>query len=141
MQNCGNCGKAIEETVRFCPFCGKETGTAASGAGTDDNKTMSILAYILFFVPLITGAYRTSESVKFHTNQGTVLFIFALIYGVAYSILTVILIFIPVVGWIIIALLGFLSLGILALCVIGIVNAAQGEMKPLPLIGTFRIIK
>jgi uncharacterized membrane protein len=69
------------------------------------------------------------------------LFIFALIYGVAYGVLSGILIFIPVVGWIVIALLGLLSLGIVALCVIGIVNAVQGNMKPLPLIGKFRIIK
>jgi hypothetical protein len=32
-------------------------------------------------------------------------------------------------------------LGIVAFCVMGIVNAVQGNMKPLPLIGKFRIIK
>jgi uncharacterized membrane protein len=141
---CENCGKEIAEGAAFCPSCGKAAGNgpgASAAAGADENKTMCVLAYILFFVPLLTGAHKTSGAVRFHTNQGTVLFIFAVIYGVAYSILSAILIFIPVVGWIVIMLLGLLSLGIVALCVIGIINAVNSRQNPLPLIGKFNIIK
>ena len=31
---------------------------------------MAIIAYILFFVPLLTGDRKKSPFVKFHTNQG-----------------------------------------------------------------------
>jgi uncharacterized OB-fold protein len=61
MQNCGNCGRAIEDGVRLCPSCGKETGAAVSAAGADDGKTMSVIAYLLFFVPLLTGAHRATK--------------------------------------------------------------------------------
>ncbi len=43
----------------------------------EDNKVMSVVAYILFFIPLIAGTYKTSPYTKFHTNQGTVLAIIA----------------------------------------------------------------
>jgi hypothetical protein len=33
------------------------------------------------------------------------------------------------------------GLAVTALCVIGIINAVNGNMKPLPLIGKFTIIK
>jgi uncharacterized membrane protein len=143
MYVCEQCGKEIEDGGKFCPACGKPVnGTQVTAAAAEDNtKTMSILAYILFFVPLLTGAHKQSEAVKFHTNQGTVLFIAAAIYGVAYSILSMILIFIPYVGWALIAILGLCSLGIAALCILGIVHAMQGQCKPLPLIGKIAIVK
>ncbi len=106
-----------------------------------DNKTMAILAYILFFIPLLTGAHKTSEFAKFHTNQGTVLFIASLCYSVVYGVLSVILAFIPVLGWILILLLGLASFVFLALCIVGVINAANGRMKPLPLIGQFTVVK
>ncbi len=106
-----------------------------------DNKAMAVLAYILFFIPLLTGAHKTSPFVKFHTNQGTVLFIAAAIYGIAYSILSAILIFIPVVGWLLIMLLGLASIIFLIFCIVGIIGAVNGTMKPLPLIGKFTVVK
>ena len=106
-----------------------------------DNKTMAILAYILFFIPLLTGAHKTSEFAKYHANQGTVLFIAALVYSIAYGILSFILAFIPVVGWILIVVLGLASLIFLVLCIVGIINAANGRMQPLPVIGGITVIK
>ncbi len=106
-----------------------------------DNKTMAILAYILFFIPLLTGAHKTSAFARYHTNQGTVLFIAAAIYGIIYGILTAVLLFIPVIGWILIMLLGLASIFFLALCIVGIINAANGRMRPLPVIGKITVIK
>jgi uncharacterized membrane protein len=116
------------------------------------NKTMAILAYIIFFIPLIAGAHRASPYAKYHTNQGTVLFLFCLAWGILYGILTAIftaILFNPMTwysgGWgvlgIVTTILGLLWLVPVIFCVVGIVHAAKGEMKPLPLIGKFRIIK
>jgi len=111
-----------------------------------ENKTMAILAYILFFIPLLTGAHKTSPFVRFHTNQGTVLFLASLAFGVVYWILMSLLTSLLLTGawglWSVLStILGLAWLLVLALCIIGIVNAAGGKMKPLPVIGGFTIIR
>jgi uncharacterized membrane protein len=99
----------------------------------EQNKGMAIVAYILFFVPLLTGDHNKSPFVKYHTNQGTILFIFAVGGWIVSSILMIILI-----GF----LLGFvISIASLVFLVIGIINVVNGRMKPLPVIGKFTIIK
>jgi uncharacterized membrane protein len=117
------------------------------------NKAMAVLAYIIFFIPLLVGAHKTSPFVRYHTNQGTVLFLFCVAWGILYGILTAILtaiLFSPATwytgvgfgAWgIITTILGLLWLIPAIFCVVGIVHAVKGEMKPLPLIGKFRIIK
>jgi uncharacterized membrane protein len=107
----------------------------------EENKVMAVLAYILFFIPLLAGAHKTSPFVRHHANQGTVLFIASALYGVAYSILSMILAFIPFFGWALIGILGIAGIAPLVLCIIGIVNAANGTMKALPVIGSFTVIK
>lgn len=159
MAFCGNCGTQAADGVKFCPGCGGAIGANAApevpaqpaqdpARDAADNKTMGILAYILFFVPLLTGAHKTSPYVKFHTNQGTVLFIASIAFSIVYSIVRAILraIFWSAMGayglWSVLS--GVLSLLFLlptVLCIIGIVNAAKGEQKPLPVIGKFKIIK
>jgi uncharacterized membrane protein len=135
-----------------------EEGTAQSGGGTGtetNEKAMSILAYILFFVPLLVGAHKTSEAVKYHTNQGTVLFIAAVISSVAFGIISAILT--GILTGVLIATGGYggvlvittifsiiwlvYVLGVTALIVIGIINAVNNRCKPLPLIGKITIIK
>ena len=105
------------------------------------NNAMAVLAYILFFIPLLTGDFKTSPFVKFHTNQGTVMFIVALAYGVVCGILSTILLFIPFIGWMMILLLGMVWLIYPVFMVMGIINVTNGQMKPLPLIGDITIIR
>ena len=157
---CASCGNEVNEGVNFCPKCGKDTGAASpvqqTGAGGQDNsKTMSILAYILFFIPLATGAHKTSPVVKFHTNQGTVLFITLVAYSIISAILRAVITvrrevvflgiqtgeYIKLTPWWLNTILWIGSIGISVLCVIGIVNAIKERTKELPLIGKFQIIK
>jgi len=112
-----------------------------------DNKGMAVIAYILFFVPLLTGAYKTSPFVKYHTNQGTILFILTVAWGIAVAILTSIFtaIFLNSYTWGIWSLLNIL-LGLswfipAILCIVGIVNAVGGKTNPLPVVGGISIIK
>lgn len=165
MAFCGNCGTQIQDGVKFCPSCGKETaapaaqqvksvqsgqdtqqGQSADQSDAQTNKVMAIVSYILFFVPLITGDHKKSPFVKYHMNQGTILFGIAVAYGIVSSILRAI-IKVPVVVWGITTdtyytpgwlstILWIISLGISALCIYGIYNAATGKRKPLPLIGS-----
>ncbi len=95
----------------------------------EKNKTMAVLAYILFFVPLL--AAKDSPFARYHANQGLVLFLCAIIGGPVLSL-------IPVLGWV---LAPILSIGITVLAVIGIINVVNGKAKELPLIGKFKLLK
>ena len=108
----------------------------------ENNKIMAVLAYIgiLFLVPLLVA--KESKFAKFHTNQGLVLFIADIAIGVVIGVVSVILAFIPVVGPIVAAIVsGVLGLAIFALMILGIINAATGKAKELPLIGKIKILK
>jgi len=85
------------------------------------NTGMAIVAYILFFVPLLTEA-KNDPFVKYHVKQGLALFILCIISGLVW--------WVPVIGQIV-------SLIAFVLWIIGIINAANGQEKPLPLIGQF----
>jgi len=124
--------------------------TRTSGGGkrdADNNKLMGILAYLLFFIPLLTGDYKRSAFVKYHTNQGLVLFIAVIAYSIVYGILVAIFtaVFLAVGAWrlwgIINLILGLVWFVPLIFCILGIVNVVQGAMKPLPLIGGIKILK
>lgn len=99
-----------------------------------DNKVMGILAYlgILFLVPLL--AAKESPFARFHANQGLLLFIGYIAVYIVYFILLMIS---PMIGMI----ASILFLGLFVLAILGIINAAKGEMKELPLIGKYRLIK
>lgn len=101
----------------------------------DKNKAMAIVGYILpilFFIPLITEA-KNSQFAKFHANQQLNLLLFCVIGYIASSILMVILI-----GFL---LYFIVMIGSVVFLIMGVINAAKGEMKRLPLIGGIEIIK
>jgi uncharacterized membrane protein len=112
-------------------------------ADVEKNKVMGILAYlgILWLVPLL--AAKDSPFSRYHCNQGLVLFLAAIGAWIATIVLDMVLVFIPFLGWFLMAVLHIgLILGVLALAIIGIINAANGVCKPLPLIGNrFTLIK
>lgn len=108
----------------------KVSKDGAAQKDVDENKIYGVLAYIgiLFIVPLL--AAKDSPFAKFHANQGAVLFI----AGVAVNVVWVV----PILGWIV----GFFGwIAVLVLAVLGIINAANGKMEKLPLIGDFELIK
>lgn len=110
------------------------TKTKAKNSSVSQNDVVfSVLAYIgiLFIVPLI--AAKDSKFAMYHANQGLVLFLAEIVAGLAASILSV-------------ALIGFLLMPLLwivgiILSIIGIMNAANKQMKPLPVIGGITLIK
>ena len=106
-----------------------------------NDKVFGALGYvgILFLIPLLAGK---TEFTRFHANQGLVLFLADVVSGVAIGIVTAVLGMIPVLGVILSSVIsGVIGLAIFVLMILGIVHAAQGEMKPLPVIGGIQIIK
>lgn len=160
MATCSKCGSQLEDGQLFCSSCGapvKEAQTAQqtetpkidisekiqnlANSGEDktadfdktdieSNKVMAVLAYfgILVLVPIL--AAKDSRFARFHANQGLILFLASIILSFVGSI--------PVIGWLV-SLVG--GIAILVLGIMGIIAAAKGEAKTLPVIGKFVLIK
>lgn len=107
----------------------------------EKNKFMAILAYfgILVLIPIF--AAKDSKFARFHANQGLVLCIAAVIYSVAYSILSGVIVAISWRLYWLVSIVGLLGLIFLVWFVLGIINAAGGRAKELPFIGHFRLLK
>ncbi len=152
MNFCSICGTKIIEDSKFCPKCGTTVGTTAKQGNQqgstafdqndiEKNKAMGILAYlgILVLVPIF--AAKDSPFARFHANQGLILCLSAIAYGILYSILST---FILMISWrlyFLVSILGFVGIVFLVLCIIGIINAVNGQAKELPIIGKFSILK
>ena len=105
----------------------------------ENNKIFGILAYlgILCLVPLF--AAKNSPFAKYHANQGLVLFVVEIALGIVLQILNYIFGFFGL-GFVSV-ILGLTWLGVFALLIMGIINAAAGKCVPLPVIGRFKLIK
>ena len=168
MPFCRQCGMELKEGVRFCPGCGtpveepaqtaqqnstsKENSftaafntadtTAQYGpADVEKNKAMGVLAYLSWLVLIPIFAAKDSKFARFHANQGLVLLIASAIFGVVRWILSEILFAISWRLYFVTIIISLLGLVFLALAIIGIVNAATGKAKELPVIGQIRILK
>ena len=159
MAICSKCGAQVNDGVRFCPKCGAAIGGAAQPqpnaaannllntpdvtasfdpADISANKAMGILSYLSLLVLIPIFAAPKSRFARFHANQGLILLILEVGVSVVFFILGFITgllgigfisIFLGIIHWL-------LNIAILALSILGIVNAAQGKAKPLPLIGS-----
>jgi uncharacterized membrane protein len=108
---------------------GSESQTLYTYEDIQQNKLISALAYLIFFLPLIVCP--DSPYGKFHANQGLILFILSFVGGFVLGI-------IPIIGW---ALMPIFWLAILVFAILGIVNAFNGKAKELPLIGKYTLLK
>lgn len=105
-----------------------------------EDRIISIVCYITlvgWIVSLILYSsdpkFKSSLS-RFHLKQALGLIILAF----AASIIFRIIIHMPFFGWLTAVILGpIFAIFIIVLLVMGIINASQGEEKPLPLIGRF----
>lgn len=158
----------LKEGVRFCPGCGtpveepaqtaqqnstsKENSFAAAfntadttaqydPADVEKNKAMGVLAYLSWLVLIPIFAAKDSKFARFHANQGLVLLIASAIFGVVKWVLSEILLAISWSLYFVTVIISLLGLVFLALAIIGIVNAATGKAKELPVIGQIRILK
>ena len=171
MKYCQNCGAELADDAKFCPSCGKATENNAQQNQTADyqkkvedavngfmntpdetssydasdiesNKIVAALSYlgILIIVPLL--AAPQSKFARFHVNQGLLLLLISIVVNIVSGIVTVIAAFIAeILATLVGFVFGVVSLVLFIMLIIGVVNAAQGKAKELPLIGKFRILK
>jgi len=106
-----------------------DTPPRVDPADVNQNKWLAMAAYIIFFIPLL--AARQSRFAMYHANQGLVLLLFSIACNIVLG-------FIPFIGWI---LLPIANLATLVLVIIGILQSANGQLKPLPVIGSISLLK
>lgn len=147
MASCRNCGAAMQDGARFCPACGSDNAAGAAQpadrAQTGSNDTlMGVLAYLSLLVLIPICTQGNSSFVRYHANQGLVLLIFEVAYGIVVTILGTIFF---TISWQLALTMStvfyIVSLAFLVLSVIGIVNVVGGREKPLPVIGSISILK
>ncbi len=166
MAYCVNCGQKVDDNVKYCPECGaempafegkqeqndrpyqeySEPGYAEACFDPNDvraNKAMGILSYIgiLVLIPLLAGN-KSSEYVRFHLNQGLVFFIVNIIVELVFGG-SFFGFYLPFAFhfWLIDFIGVVLDLILFVFMIMGIVNAAKGRKKELPIIGGLRIMK
>jgi uncharacterized membrane protein len=114
---------------------------ASEQADIDQNRVFAVLAYIglLFIVPLL--AAPKSRFARYHTNQGIVLFLASLAaYGVV-GFAMIVTAVIPFLGCLSAPLMIAIPVASFVFTILGIINAASGQFKPLPLIGHYELMK
>lgn len=121
----------------------KKVDNTGNSNQNDQSNTIlfSILSYIgiLWLIPLLVE--KNDKVVRFHVNQGIVLFIFDIIGSIAVGILSAIFVFIPVISFLEVVIASLFGILCFVLMIIGIVNAANKSEKPLPIIGKFQVLK
>ena len=150
--NCRFCEQPLLPTQNRCPRCGR-TADIPHGDHTfrfsrrdrENRHVMAALSYlnILVFLPIFF--VRRSPYVRFHANQGLVLFIISTAYTLATRLFVLFLdlLFGGVYAAIPATLSSVFSFGSIfffILIIIGISNAVKGRAKELPLIGRIRFI-
>jgi uncharacterized membrane protein len=121
-------------------------------ADANANKVYGILAYIGILVLVsIFAAPKESRYSRFHANQGLVLLIAEVGLSIVISIISAVTVGIAAASYnfalagifgIIVGVLWLAySVFSIVLLILGIVNAAKGVQKPLPIIGKFTILK
>lgn len=102
-----------------------------------NKRTTDIVAYLTWIGLVVAFVAGDRQRSKFHLNQALVLAILSAAWTVIYRVVYVVLRIVTfglatgVLG----ALNALVTIVLLVLFVLGLVNAVQGQEKPLPLIG------
>lgn len=125
------------ETTQGTPT---QTSAPASASVVDDvsdHKLFAILGYILpflFFIPMVNDTSKNNAFARFHANQQLIL----LVIGIGFYVLSNV--FYMVLGLLAFMILPIVNIALLVLVIMGIIHAAQGEMKELPVVGGFKLL-
>ena len=154
---CSKCGQQNDDNAKFCSKCGAPMAAQPQQApvyqavpASDNSKLFNILSYIgiLWLFGLLVSPEKDKPEVKFHVGQGIMLSIVSVGLNIVGGIITAIIsaIFglsvIHVIALLINSLIWLaIEGGVIALMIIGIMNAAKGVQKPLPIIGGYAFYK
>lgn len=129
---CPKCGTEATPGSEFCPKCGEPLAAGAARSGSTMNIEPNIAGLLCYLAGWVTGLIfylveKENKFVRFHAMQSIVVF------G-AYSVISIILWFIPIVGWVLGTILG---ITMFVLWIMLMVKAYQGQKWKLPVAGDF----
>lgn len=88
----------------------------ADNKDIQDNKVLAAISYLWVLSLIVLLVKKDSKFAKFHAKQGLVLFIASIILG-----------FVPVLGWL-------LELVVVIFVIVGLLKALSGEYWKMPLV-------
>ena len=171
MAYCVSCGMNLPPGVNFCPKCGqanvligeprtenikKSPGGAnryrdlapAEALPYDDeadifnNKVFAVFAYLNVLILIPVFAAKGSKFAAYHINQGLLLILYYLVVAIFLGIITAVFVSISWRIYAITVILWMLYwLGGIVMIILGVVNAASGKKKPLPVVGGITLLK
>ena len=104
-----------------------------SNSDATDDKTTAIVSYLTligFIVAVLMHNTKKTRLGAYHLRQSLGLMLAAIAVAFAVAVMA----FIPIIGW----LAGMAAwLGLLALWVMGLLSAINGEQKPVPVLGVY----
>ena len=144
MAFCSSCGAQIADGSTLCAVCAGRTApavpvaTTAMAGGMADNVA-GMLAYITIIpaiIFLVMEPYNKNRFVRFHSFQNIFFVVGLIVCWIAFTILSMVLAFIPILGHLVILMLWFvLAVGSFVVWIIMLMKANQGQMYKVPVIG------
>ena len=158
MAFCSGCGAQMADNVAFCPNCGKAAAAHPGAAGAAPQQppvagynpaaapatplaenVAGMLAYFTIIpsiIFLLVEPYNRNPFVRFHSFQCLFTAVAVVILEVALAIVAAILHLIPVVGYLVAAILWpLLGLAFFVLWLLLVIKAYKHEIFKLPFIG------
>lgn len=120
----------MSDSPQYTPVPPQPQGTPAPAQSGLSDSAAGALAYVTIIpaiIFLIVEPYNRNSFVRFHSWQ-------SIFFGIAFVAVHIVLGIIPVIGWLILALL---DLAFLVVWIILLLKALKGERWELPIIGKF----
>ncbi|MCB0771623.1 MAG: hypothetical protein KDC00_14580 [Flavobacteriales bacterium] len=105
----------------------QQTNMPQATPNSGEDKTTAIIAYVTiigFIIAIVLHGQKKTALGAFHLRQ--------MLGIVVLGLTSYVLIFIPILGWIAMAVLGVINL---IVWITGLIAAVNGEMKPGPILG------
>ena len=148
MAFCTKCGSNVPDGENFCPNCGAPIAPAGAAyqqqtytnpsdhtaefapEDIERTKTLSTLCYVSIIFGIIgLLAEPNSKFLRYHINQGMVLYVFAIICALCGIV--------PFLGWLV---AGVGSIMTIVFLIMGIVRSCKGRAVDLPIVGKYTVL-
>lgn len=110
-----------------------------------DNVTKGLCYYCYigpFWLVGLFSAKKDDKTLRFHINQGIVLFAFEMLAVLLCTVATRVFLNFPVVGWVIEAVIAIIAMIVsICLALLGMFNVARERRGRLPVIGKIDVVK
>jgi len=116
----------------------KKNTNSFSKKEIEDGKLMGVLSYISILSVIPYFIEKNNKFVVYHAKEGFNLFLLEVICLLVINILGPLLSFI---SWAVSIVSAIVGLVVLLLSIMGIVNVCNGELKELPIINKFKLVK